>query len=48
MCIMLRHKWMILFFKSPFCGDFSLHLNKMVQETSRNITQAENLQSHVF
>ena len=37
MCIMFRHKWMILFFKSPFCGDFSLHLNKMVQETSRKL-----------
>ena len=48
MCIMFRDKWIILFFKFPFCGDFSLHLHKMVQETSRNITQAENLQRHVF
>ena len=48
MCIMFRDKWIILFFKFPFCGDFSLHLHKMVQETSRNITQAENLQWHVF
>ena len=48
MCIMFRDQWIILFFKIPFCGDFSLHLHKMVQETSRNITQAENLQRHVF
>ena len=31
MCIMFRDKWSILFFKSPFCGDFSLHLHEMVQ-----------------
>ena len=47
-CIMFRDQWIILFFKFPFCGDFSLHLHKMVQETSRNITQAENFQRHVF
>ena len=45
---MFRDKWIVLFFKFPFCGDFSLHLYKMVQEISRNITQAENLQRHVF
>ena len=43
MCIMFQDKWIILF---PVCGDFSLHLHKMV--TSRNITQAENLQRHFF
>ena len=42
MCIMFRDKWIILFFKFPFCGDFSLHLLKMVQfkkhqETSRKL-----------
>ena len=37
MCIMFRDKWSILFFKFPFCGDFSLLLLKMVQETSRKL-----------
>ena len=45
MRIMLRDKWIILF---PFYCDLNLHLHKMVQQTSRNITQAENLQRHVF
>ena len=48
MCIMFRDKWIIRFFKSPFCGDFSLHLHEMVQEISRNITRAENFRRHVF
>ena len=26
-------------FKFPFCGDLSLHLHKMVEEISRNITK---------
>ena len=47
MCIMFRDEWIILFFKFPFCGNFSLLLHKMVQETSRNTTQAENLQRRV-
>ena len=38
---MFRDKWIIRFFKFPFCGDFSLHLHKMVKEISRNITRAE-------
>ena len=42
MCIMFRDKWIIRFFKFPFCGDFSLHLHKIVKEISRNITRAEN------
>ena len=41
MCVMFRDKWIIRFFKFPFCGDFSLHLHKMVKEISRNITRAE-------
>ena len=41
-CIMFRDKWIILFSKFPFCGDFSLHLHEMVQfkkhqETSRKL-----------
>ena len=46
-CVMFRDKWIIRFFKFPFCGDFSLHLHKMVKEISRNITRAENFQRHV-
>ena len=42
MCIMFRDKWIIPFFKFPFCGGFSLHLHKMVEEISRNITRAGN------
>ena len=34
---MFRDKWIMLFFKFPFFGDFSLHLHKMVQETSRKL-----------
>ena len=30
MCIMFRDKWIIRFFEFLFCGDFSLHLHKMV------------------
>ena len=45
---MFRDKWIIRFFKFPFCGDFSLHLHKIVKEISRNITRAENFQRHVF
>ena len=41
MCVMFRDEWIIRFFKFPFCGDFSLHLHKMVKEISRNITRAE-------
>ena len=41
MCVVFRDKWIIRFFKFPFCGDFSLHLHKMVKEISRNITRAE-------
>ena len=40
MCVMFRDKWIIRFFKFPFCGDFSLHLHKMIkkyQETSREL-----------
>ena len=49
MCIMFRDKWIILFFKfQSFRGDFSFHLLKVVEETLRNITRAENLQRHVF
>ena len=49
MCIMFRDKWIILFFKfQSFRGDFSFHLHKVVEETLRNITRAENLQRHVF
>ena len=44
---MFPDKWIIRFFKFPFCGDFSLHLHKMVEEISRNITRAENFQRHV-
>ena len=47
MCIMFRDKWIIRFFKFPFCGDFSLHLHKMVEEISRNITRVENFQRYV-
>ena len=47
MCVMFRDKWIIRFFKFPFCGDFSLHLPKMVKEISRNIKRAENFQRHV-
>ena len=32
-----KQKWILLFFKFPFYGDFSLHLHKMVQETSRKL-----------
>ena len=42
MCVVFRAKWIIRFFKFPFCGDFSLHLHKMVKEISRNIMRAEN------
>ena len=45
---MFQDKWITLFFMSPFWGDFSLYLHKMVQETSRNLKQAEKLQRHVF
>ena len=31
-----HREWVILFFKFLFCGDFSLHLHKMVHETLRN------------
>ena len=31
MCIMFQDKWIVLFFKFPFCSDFSLHLHKMVK-----------------
>ena len=48
MCIMFRDKWIIRFFKFPFCCDFSLHLHKMVEEISRNIRRAENFQRHVL
>ena len=48
MCIMFRDKWIIRFFKFPFCGDFRLHLHKLVEEISRNITRAENFRRHVF
>ena len=48
MCIMFRDKWITRFFKFPFCGDFRLHLHKMVEEMSRNITRAENFRRHVF
>ena len=44
---MFRDKWIIRFFKFPLCGDFSSHLQKMVEEISRNITRAENFQRHV-
>ena len=44
MRIMLRDKWIILF---PFYCDLNLHLHKMVQQTSRNITQAENLRFEI-
>ena len=43
MCIMFRDKWIIRFFKFPFCSDFSLHLHKMVEEISRNIKRAETI-----
>ena len=36
---MFRDKWIIRFLKFPFCGDFSLHLHKMVKEISRKITR---------
>ena len=45
--VMCKDKWIIRFFKFPFCGDFSVHLHKMVKEISRNITRAENFQRHV-
>ena len=48
MCIMFWDKRIVLFFKFPFCGDFSLHLHKMVQETLRNIKQAENYKGMFF
>ena len=48
MCVMFRDKWIIRFLKFPFCGDFSLHLHKMVKEISRNITRAENFQRQLF
>ena len=32
--------------KFPFCGDFSLHLHKMVR-VARNFTQAVNLQRFI-
>ena len=35
-----KQKWILLFFKFPFYGDFSLHLHKMEkkhQETSRKL-----------
>ena len=32
---MFRDKWIIRFFKFPLCGDFSSHLQKMVEEISR-------------
>ena len=35
MCVMFRDKWIIRFFKFPFCGDFSLDLQ--YQETSREL-----------
>ena len=48
MCIMFRDKWITRFFKFSFCGDFRLHLHKMVEEMSRNITRTENFRRHVF
>ena len=37
---MFRDKWIVLFFKfPPFCGDFSLHLCKMVKRGSPVIKQ---------
>ena len=45
---MFRDKWIIRFFKFPFYRDFSLHLHKMVEEISRNITRAENFERHVY
>ena len=43
MCIMFRAKSFIGFFKFPLCGVLiSSHLHKMVEETSRSITRAEN------
>ena len=45
---MFRDKWIIHFFKFPLYGDFSLHLHKMVEEISRNITRAENFERHVY
>ena len=47
MCIMFRDECIIRFFKFPFRGDLSLHLHKIVEEISRNITRAENFQRHV-
>ena len=41
MCVMFRDKWIIRFFKFPFCGDSNLHLHKMVKEISRNILNIE-------
>ena len=35
--VMFLDECIILFLKFPFCGDFSLHLHKMVQETSRKL-----------
>ena len=43
MFIMFRDKWIIPFFKFPFCGDFSLRLHKMVQETSRKLKIYEGI-----
>ena len=44
MCIMFRDKSTIGFFTFPFCDGLSLHVHKMVEETSRNITRAEYFQ----
>ena len=41
---MFRNKSTIGFFKFPFCGDFSLHLHKMVR-MARTFTRAVNFQS---
>ena len=43
MRIMFRDKWIILFFKFQFFGDFSLHLHKMVQEISRKLKIYEGM-----
>ena len=37
MFIMFQEKRIILFFKFSFCGDYSLHLHKMEQETSHKL-----------
>ena len=48
-CIMFRDESIRGFFKFPFCGGLSLHLHKMVEETSRElkIFSSENFETHV-